>query len=367
MEAFEQAPAALVDLTQQGFARLRKGLFDGAALGVQRGGDAVAGLRQHFRHLAGRRVEFAGDGGMGAGKGFRNLVGVGDDGFALARQFIEQDADAALVVAIGALKLGHLGADHAFQLAGAGQRPFDAVAHGRDLAADRLAQGHNLFSGDGFGLGETNRHLGHGAGGVAHFLGAAQNGAHGEEENDRRDQGEGRDRRARSEQRASEGLAMGEDEMADPQPDPGGRADDRYGHGAGVGTALQRLQDLADRRQVVIGRARARRRARRLGMSGSWRKFVRRDFGHARGGLHIFEARVGARGRKMEVQLGGLLGRFRFGRGRRRGLRLEIEPERVLDRRQSGGRGILSLARCGHIEIAFTTDTTAWGAKTRAW
>ena len=80
-------------------------------------------------------------------------------------------------------------------------------------------------------------------------------------------------------------------------------------------------------------------------------------------GSRSSERDFGARGREMEVQLRGLFGRFRFGRRRRRGLGFETEPERVLDGRQSGGRGILSLARCGHIEIAFTTDTTARGAK----
>ena len=148
----------------------------------------------------GRRFELAGDGGMSVGERLGNLVGVGGDGFAFARQFVEQNADAALVLAIGPLEMGDFGPNHGFQLARAGQRPLDAVAHRSDFAADRLAQRHHLLGRERLGLGEADRHLGHGACGVTHFLGAAHDGAHGEEEDDRPDQGEGRERRGRAEQ-----------------------------------------------------------------------------------------------------------------------------------------------------------------------
>ena len=255
VEPLQQILRALFELAQQGVAGTGEGLLDDAALVLDRPGDAVARLLQQIRELFRSDFKLARDGHMGAGEGGRNLVGVGDNGFALARKLVEQHADTALVVAIGALERGDLGADHGFEFAGAGQRPLDAVAHRGDLAANRLAQRHHLLGGDGFRLGEANRDLRHRSGGMAHLLCATHHRAHGKEEDDGADEGECGKRRRRAEQRAGESRAMAEDEIADPQPDPGRGGDDRRREGAGLRAGLQALQDLADRGTVVIGRA----------------------------------------------------------------------------------------------------------------
>ena len=53
------------------------------------------------------------------------------------------DADARLVLGVGAFQLVDLGVDERLQLDGARQRAFDAFAHRRDLAAHRLADHHD--------------------------------------------------------------------------------------------------------------------------------------------------------------------------------------------------------------------------------
>ena len=60
------------------------------------------------------------------------------------RKLAEQFADAHLVVVIGALERGDLVVHQRFEFGGAGQRAFDAVAHGGDFAADGLADGDDL-------------------------------------------------------------------------------------------------------------------------------------------------------------------------------------------------------------------------------
>ena len=78
---------------------------------------------------------------MHAGDGVAHLLGLADQGVALVREVLEQAADAHFVVVIGALERGHFVGDQRFELGGARQRALDAVAHGGDFAADRLADG----------------------------------------------------------------------------------------------------------------------------------------------------------------------------------------------------------------------------------
>ena len=76
---------------------------------------------------------------VGAGDRGAHALGMGDDGFALAAEAIDQGADARLVLGIGALDLVDFGVDQRLELDGARQRALDAFAHGRDFAAHGLA------------------------------------------------------------------------------------------------------------------------------------------------------------------------------------------------------------------------------------
>jgi hypothetical protein len=60
-----------------------------------------------------------------------------------------------------------------FELRRARQRAFDAVAHGGDFAADRLADVDDLFARGVLRLGQPHCHLGHRLGDDAQVLRAA--------------------------------------------------------------------------------------------------------------------------------------------------------------------------------------------------
>ncbi len=161
------------------------------------------------------------------------------------------------VVAIGALERCDFVLHQGFELAGARQRALDAVAHGGDLAADRLADGDDGIPRYALGLGEPQRDLRHGLRDQAQFLGAPGHVRDAEEKDDgqqrrgaKADHGGGR-RMARAERRVEVGqIGPRQGEAAD---DPGGgeQGGDEIG---GFGrTVLQRAQNAADRLLVVIG------------------------------------------------------------------------------------------------------------------
>ena len=72
------------------------------------------------------------------GNGVAHMLGLVDQGFTLIAQLGQQIANADFVVVIGTLERRHFVVHERFQLGGAGEGAFDAVAHSRDLAADRL-------------------------------------------------------------------------------------------------------------------------------------------------------------------------------------------------------------------------------------
>ena len=281
---------ALFQLPQQRIIGFGESGVNVAALFLERFRNALARLAEQVGELAGGGFQLDRHRILRVRQRRRNAVAIADDGFAFGGQFIEQHADAPLVFAIGALQRGNFAADDGFKFAGARQGPLDAVAHRRDFPADGLAQGHHLFRGDGFGFGEANRDFRHGAGGMAHFLGAARHRTHGDEEDDRPDQREDRRGGAGAEQRAGKGRAMREHDIADPQARPGGRSDDGRRHAGGIGPGLQALQDLADRGAVVVGRAAGRREGGSAGVAVARRRreLVLADLRQARRGGAIF-------------------------------------------------------------------------------
>ena len=75
---------------------------------------------------------------MRAGDRLAQPVRISDNGFAFGGEFVNQRTNAPFVVAVGALKICDLGAQHSLQLAGAGEGALDAVAHGGDFTANGL-------------------------------------------------------------------------------------------------------------------------------------------------------------------------------------------------------------------------------------
>ena len=69
---------------------------------------------------------------MHAGDRAAHALGVRDDGFALGDEFVDERADADLIVGIGALKRRDLAADERLEFAGAGKRTLHAVTDGGD-------------------------------------------------------------------------------------------------------------------------------------------------------------------------------------------------------------------------------------------
>jgi hypothetical protein len=75
---------------------------------------------------------------MGRIDGGAHALRVVDDRLALDDQFVDEGADADLVVAVGALEGRDFAAHECLELAGTGERPLDAVTDRRNLAAHRL-------------------------------------------------------------------------------------------------------------------------------------------------------------------------------------------------------------------------------------
>ena len=108
-----------------------------------------------------------------------HAFGVGDDGLALRDQFVDERADADLVIRIGSFESRNFAAHKRFELAGAGKRALDAVADRGDFAAHGLRDRKDRIGGKILGLGQANGDFADGAGDLLHLLRA-----HGEHRGD---------------------------------------------------------------------------------------------------------------------------------------------------------------------------------------
>ncbi|GJD62862.1 hypothetical protein MPEAHAMD_3021 [Methylobacterium frigidaeris] len=158
---------------------------DRLAAGAERGGDPLAGTVDGRDDALGGGVELLGQVLVRALDRAAHPLGIGDDRLALRHQLLDEGADADLVVRIGALQGRDLAAHQGLELAGAGERPLDAVADRRDLAADRLRHGQDRVGGEPLGLGEPDRHLADRASDVTHLLGAHRQHGGDEEQHNR--------------------------------------------------------------------------------------------------------------------------------------------------------------------------------------
>ena len=108
-----------------------------------------------------------------------------DDRVALGAEFVNEAANAHLIVTIGALECGDFRMHEAFQLACAGDGALDAFVHGVDFAANGLTDGHDALRGNGLRLGQPQRDFGHRTRHVLHVLRTGNHDGEGKEEQDR--------------------------------------------------------------------------------------------------------------------------------------------------------------------------------------
>ena len=153
--------AARGQLVQHVVTGPAQGDGDFLAFAAQRGGDPVARLADPLGQPHANRLKLARQAVMGCADGTADAVRIADNRLTLARQLVNQRADAALIVAVGALQVRDLAAHHRLKLAGACQRPLNAIAHGGNLAPDGLGQRQNLVAGNCLRLNQADRHLAH--------------------------------------------------------------------------------------------------------------------------------------------------------------------------------------------------------------
>ena len=262
LQPLEQGGAALAERVDHGIAGMAERERDVLALLGERAGDALRHLVDFLGHQIADRGDVVRQVEMHAGDGVAHLFGLVDQRLPLARQFAQQVADADFVVVIGALERGHLVMHQRFQLGGARQRALDAVAHGGDLAPDRLADGDDRLACGGLRLRQPHRHLGHGLGDKPQVLRTAEHmGEHEEGDDGCADGGDEPDQGGDSGARhGHQALQLGRIEhdggCCRGGPYSGGDGGDDIGQAARA--AVQGLQNLANGFAVIIGGAAGR-------------------------------------------------------------------------------------------------------------
>ena len=187
-----------------------------------------------------------------------DLGRLADERVALAAQVLQQRADTHFVVVVGMFECRYLVGHQRLELAGAGQRAFDAVAHGGDFAPDRLADRDYRFSRDRFRLGEAHGDFSHGLRNEPQFLGPPGHVREHVKEDDgsQEDSGEHRQYRSRQSRGRQRSFQLREvhptEDEADHHPRDGENRGDLVGGSRRA--ALQAAQDLSDRFPIVVRR-----------------------------------------------------------------------------------------------------------------
>ncbi len=236
LEAIEQLAAALAEREDHVVAGIAERAGDVGAALFQRARDALCDLVDAGGDGVGNQRDIVAQVDLHAGNGAADLFGLSDQVVALMGDILQQRADAHLVVGIGAFERGDFVGDQGLEFARARNGAFDAIAHGGDLAADRLADRDHRVGGRAFRLGKADCDLGHGLGDDAEFLAAPGDAGHEVEQQDRRKEQRGK---TGKHQHAAAALADG---------------------------GLNRRQE-ADREQRRSPRSRPRRKASRAGRS----------------------------------------------------------------------------------------------------
>ena len=257
LQALQQVAAALAERADHEVAGAAERERDVLALFGQRLRDLLRAVVDLRRDVVADRGDVVRKIEMHAGDGVAHLLGLADQRVALMRQRLEQAANADFVVVVGALERRHFVGDQGFELGRAGQRPFDAVAHGGDLAADGLAHADDEIVGDLFRRRELHGDAGHRLGDDAHLLRAPHHVGDDVEEHDRRQHEAGKPDHGRESGRTLVQHRLQTRQIEECQHDAARRPGDREHGGNDIGTVggalLQAVQDLSDGQTVVIG------------------------------------------------------------------------------------------------------------------
>ena len=311
---------------------------DGDLLGrfAERGGDAPAGFGQSLAQAQARGIQILDDAAMRVDDDVADTPAAGHDRLPLIGHFRDQRPNPAFAVGVGALERRHLRLHPRFELGSPGDRPFDAVSHGGQFAADRLRQGRDMIAGRRLWLGQTHRDLGDRARRLAQFAQTSGESGKSKHEKDRTKSRQRQQRRFRTQQRLFQRSrddrgpkVLVAVKRADRRPNQ--RSDHRQDEwGAAGRTRIHGLQDRADRLAVVIGRRGRGERRFRLGLTDGGCERSRTRAQKRR------RLRAGRRRFEHRRQDGGL----RRGNGRRGGRRVawaEVvvvrEVQRAFDRR----------------------------------
>ena len=259
LEAVEQVAAALAERQDHVVAGRAERIGDVRAAFFQGAGDALGDFVNARGDRVGNQRDVMAQIDLHAGNGAAHLFGLADQIIALMGDVLQQRADAHFVIGIGAFQRRHFVGDQRFQFAGARDRAFDAIAHRRDFAADRLTHGHHGLAGNAFRLGETHRDLRHRLRDHAQLLAAPGEMGEEEEQHHRREE----QRRKAGEHQHAAALAHGGlqrrqeadgEQTGAKQPDAGEDAGESVDI-AGGAASLNRLEQLADGLAIIIGRA----------------------------------------------------------------------------------------------------------------
>ena len=265
LETIEQVAAALAEREDHVVAGVAERAGDVGAALFKRAGDALGDLIDAGGDRIGNQRDVMAQIDLHAGNGAANLFGLADQIVALMGDVLQQRADAHLVVAVGAFERRDFVGNQRFEFAGARDGAFDAVAHGRDFAADRLTDGNHRVARGAFRLRKADRNLRHRLRDHPQFLAAPGKAREEIKQQDRRKEqrGETGEHQRAAAALADRGLHRGKE--ADGQkpgaenPDSGKKRGERIDVAGGT-ALLNGLQDLTDCFAVVIGGAAGRTR-----------------------------------------------------------------------------------------------------------
>ncbi len=199
LQPVEQVAATRAERFDHGVAGISQRARDVLALFGERMGDPARCLVDLLRDQFADLRDVAAEVEVDAVDGLANLIGLADQSVTLLAEVLQQPADAHFVVVIGMLERGDFVCDQGFELGGARERAFDAVAHGGDFTPDRLSDRDDRFARHRFGLGKPHRNFGHRLGDEPQLLRTPRHVSKHEEEDDRREEDHGQhgqDRRA---------------------------------------------------------------------------------------------------------------------------------------------------------------------------
>ena len=275
---FRRLRAVLDELLGDAGAALGKLFVDGRSGRAHGGGDLLPPRGERLAHgnggvAEGLRCFFARGGDLScnlaanAAQSLAHPLAIIGQRLALARKLVDEVPDPVLVFRVGTLQRRDLVMDQRLKLARPAEGAGNCVVHRRDLPAHGLPQRGNRLFGHAVGFGEPDRDLGHRRGHQAQFLGAPDQDCQEPEQRNRN--GHGRDNRDNGWIGEHVGGAAGGVHgllehgigHAEPKHEPNPGSYRRNQERGSRWPLLERVDQPADGRHVVIGRDVRPRRA----------------------------------------------------------------------------------------------------------